>query len=67
MLHWQAVYEIQGTFYRYLGRELNTNYISHPQFKFRPLPGQRKRADLIIGHKRLTTSCYEVPGVRIHS
>lgn len=68
LLSTRKIYEIRGTFYRFLYQVPdNTNYISHPQYKFRPLPGQRKRTDLIIGHKRLTSTCYEVPGATIHS
>lgn len=67
LLSKRKVYDIGGTFYRFLYKEDNIQYIQHPQYRFRPLPGQRKRADLIIGHKKLTSTCYEIPGATIHS
>jgi hypothetical protein len=67
LLSKRKVYEIGGTFYRFLWQVEGIQYIKYPKYKFRPLPGQRKRADLIIGHKKLTSTCYEVPGATIHS
>ncbi|MBC1237570.1 hypothetical protein [Nostoc sp. 2RC] len=67
LLSRHKVYEIKGTFYRFLWKEDNIQYIQHPQYKFRPLAGQRKKADLVIGHKKLTSTCYEVKGATIHS
>lgn len=32
-------------------------------YHFRPLAGQRKKADLLLNHKALTTRCYEVTGM----
>ena len=67
LLSRSKVYEIQGIFFRFLYQEDNIRYIQYPQYRFRPLPGQRKKADLVIGHKKLTSSCYEVVGVKINS
>jgi len=51
---------INGTFCRFLYK---SDSIEYPSFKFRPLPGQNKKADLKIGYKRLINSCYEVEGL----
>jgi len=51
------VYQIDRTLYQYLYK---TGTIQHPKYHFRPLSGQRKKADLLLNHKALTTRCYEV-------
>ncbi|MBD2415703.1 hypothetical protein FACHB389_25710 [Nostoc calcicola FACHB-389] len=54
------VYQIDRTLYQYL---FKTGTIQHPKYHFRPLSGQRKKADLLLNHKALTTRCYEVNGM----
>jgi hypothetical protein len=54
------VYQIDRTLYQYL---FKTGTIQHPKYHFRPLSGQRKKADLLLNHKTLTTRCYEVTGM----
>ncbi|BAY95924.1 hypothetical protein FDUTEX481_06547 [Tolypothrix sp. PCC 7601] len=54
------VYQIDRTLYQYLYK---TGTIQHPKYHFRPLPGQRKKVDLLLNYKALTTSCYEVSGM----
>jgi hypothetical protein len=54
------VYQIDRTLYQYL---FKTGTIQHPKYHFRPLSGQRKKADLLLNHKVLTTRCYEVTGM----
>jgi hypothetical protein len=56
----QKVYQIDRNLYQYLYR---TGTIQHPKYHFRPLSGQRKKADLFLNHKTLTTRCYEVSGM----
>lgn len=58
------VYQIDRTLYRYL---FQTGTINAPQFIFRPLSGQRKKADLKLNHKALTTRCYAVEGLSTNS
>ncbi|MBD2302265.1 hypothetical protein [Nostoc sp. FACHB-190] len=58
------VYQIDRTLYRYL---FQTGTIKAPQFIFRPLSGQRKKADLKLNHKALTTRCYAVEGLSTNS
>jgi hypothetical protein len=58
------VYQIDITMYQYLYK---TGTIQAPQFMFRPLAGQRKKADLKLNYKALTTRCYEVEGVTTKS
>jgi hypothetical protein len=53
-------YQIDGVLYRYL---YSSGSINHPQYAFRPLPGQRKSASLILNHNKLITRCYEVEGM----
>ena len=54
------VYQIDRTLYQFLYR---TGTIQHPKYHFHPLAGQRKKADLLLNHKTLTTRCYEVSGM----
>ncbi|MCF2152319.1 hypothetical protein IQ276_039230 [Desmonostoc muscorum LEGE 12446] len=60
----QKVYQIDRTLYRYLYK---TGTIDHPRYHFRPLGGQRKKADLKLNHKTLTNRCYEVEGATTKS
>ncbi|MGI2904755.1 hypothetical protein [Tolypothrix sp. VBCCA 56010] len=55
-------YQIDGVLYRYLYK---TDSIKHPQYVFRPQPGQRKSTDLKLNRNKLTTRCYEVEGMTI--
>ncbi|UKP01364.1 hypothetical protein [Nostoc sp. UHCC 0870] len=64
LLTQSKVYQIERTLYQYLYK---TGTIQAPQFIFRPLAGQRKKADLRLNHKALTTRCYEVEGVTTKS
>ncbi len=60
LLSKSSVYQIDRTLYQYLYQE---GTIKAPQYVFRPLSGQRKKADLTLNHKGLTTRCYEVSGM----
>ncbi|MBW4565563.1 MAG: hypothetical protein KME32_31675 [Mojavia pulchra JT2-VF2] len=57
LLSKSKVYQIERTLYQYL---YQTGTIRAPQYIFRPLAGQRKKADLKLNHKALTTRCYQV-------
>ncbi len=61
LLTQSKVYQIDRTLYQFLYR---TGTIQAPQYIFRPLAGQRKKADLKLNHKALTNRCYEVEGVK---
>jgi hypothetical protein len=60
LLSKSKVYQIQGILYRFLYKD---GSIQHPQYLFRPLPGQRKKADLQLNHSKLITRCQEVEGM----
>jgi hypothetical protein len=60
----KKVYQIDRTLYQYLYR---TGTIQAPQYIFRPLAGQRKKADLKLNHKGLINRCYEVEGATTKS
>jgi hypothetical protein len=64
LLSQSSVYQIDRTLYRYLYK---TGTINAPQYIFRPLAGQRKKADLKLNYKALTTRCYAVEGVSPNS
>jgi len=64
LLSRSALYRIDGYFYRFLGEDPYAS-IRAPRYRFRPIPKQRRRADLTLGHRRLTASVYQVEGVRI--
>jgi hypothetical protein len=64
ILSTKKVYQIDRTLYQYLYK---TGTIQAPQYIFRPLAGQRKKADLKLNHKGLTNRCYEVEGATTKS
>lgn len=64
LLSQSKVYQIDSALYQY---RYKTGTIQAPQYIFRPLAGQRKKADLKLNHKALTTRCYEVEGVTTKS
>jgi hypothetical protein len=63
LLTMSKVYEYQGTFYRYL---YSSDSIKHTQYFFRPLPGQRKKADLKINREKVLRSMHYIPGLSVH-
>ncbi len=56
------VYQIHGTLYRYLGSDPYAQ-INHPKYKFRPLAGQRKKADLVLNKNNFRNASL-VPGYK---
>ncbi|AFZ04531.1 hypothetical protein Cal6303_5656 (plasmid) [Calothrix sp. PCC 6303] len=61
LLRKSAVYQINGFLYRYLYKD---GSIKHSSYHFRPLAGQKIKADLKLNHNKLTSCCYEVEGIR---
>ncbi len=57
-----AVYQIDGVLYKYLYSDPYAR-IDHPRFKFSPLPGQRRKSELVL-NKNGIRKCYLVPGYR---
>jgi hypothetical protein len=57
-------YQIDCVLYQYLHSEGTT---AHPQYVFRPLSGQKKKADLRLNLQKLLRNCYEVPGMPVKS
>ena len=57
-----AVYQIDGCLYQY---EHSDPYArpDRPKFKFSPLPGQSKKAQLVLSKEKIRR-CYLVPGYR---
>ncbi|WP_414546568.1 hypothetical protein [Nostoc sp. CCY0012] len=64
LLTQSRVYQIDRTLYKYLYK-IGTG--TAPQYIFRPLAGQRKKADLKLNHKALMSRCYEVQGMSTKS
>jgi hypothetical protein len=60
LLTQSKTYSIDGTLYRYLYK---SDSIRHTQYLFRPLPSQRKRADLQLNRAKVLRKVYEVPGL----
>jgi hypothetical protein len=58
------VYQIDRILYQYLD---TTGTREHTKYQFRPLSGQRKKADLSINHKTLINRCYEVEGMNTNA
>lgn len=57
------VYHIDGCLYRFLYSDPYAR-VDHPQYLFRPLAGQRRKADLQLNHRQLTAKVYEVEGMQ---
>jgi hypothetical protein len=64
LLSSSKVYQIDRNLYQYLYK---TGTIQHPKYHFRPLSGQRKKADLLLNHKTLINRCYEVSGMNTNA
>ncbi|MBW4635778.1 MAG: hypothetical protein KME30_29035 [Iphinoe sp. HA4291-MV1] len=60
LLTQNKVYSIDGTLYRYL---YSNGSIKHPQYLFRPLPRQRKSADLQLNKNKVLRRVFEVPSL----
>ncbi|MBD2303038.1 hypothetical protein [Nostoc sp. FACHB-190] len=60
LLSCRQTYQIKGVLYRFV---IQDGSIKHPQFIFRPLPGQGKKADLKLNRQKLLSQCYVVPGM----
>jgi hypothetical protein len=60
----RAVYEIYGFFYRYKGSDPFAS-IRAPRYSFEPLAGQRRHAELVLNHRKLTSCVYQVQGLNI--
>ncbi|BAY66926.1 hypothetical protein NIES22_70700 (plasmid) [Calothrix brevissima NIES-22] len=57
-----AVYQINGVLYKYLYSDPYAR-IDHPRFKFSPLPGQRRKSELVL-NKNSLRKAYFVPSYR---
>jgi hypothetical protein len=60
LLTQSKTYSINGTLYRYL---YSSDSIKHTQYLFRPLPKQRKKADLKLNRDKVLRRAYEVPSL----
>lgn len=60
LLSTSKIYQIERILYRFSHQE---GSVQHPQYIFRPLAGQKKKADLKLNYQKLLTRCYEVPGM----
>jgi hypothetical protein len=62
LLSSRTTYQIKGILYRYL---YENGSIQHPQYIFRPLSGQKKKADLKLNRQKLLIQCYVVPDIPV--
>jgi hypothetical protein len=60
LLTQSQTYSIDGTLYRYLYK---SDSIKRTQYLFRPLPKQRKTADLQLNRDKVLRKVYEVPSL----
>ncbi|MBR8840291.1 MAG: hypothetical protein DSM106950_41450 [Stigonema ocellatum SAG 48.90 = DSM 106950] len=58
LLTQSKTYSIEGILYRYVN---HSDSINHTQYLFRPLPQQRKSADLKLNRSKVLRKVYEVP------
>jgi len=63
LLRQGITYQIDGYLYKFIGADPYAS-LQSPQFRFRPLSGQRRRADLTLNQKQLKSRCYEVEGLQ---
>lgn len=56
------VFEFEGVFYRYL---YESGSIRFPQYHFRPLAGQRRRADIRMNKAKVLGRMSYVPGISV--
>lgn len=63
MLSKSLVYSIDGYLYQFRHSDpyARTDF---PQYVFKPLVGQRRKADLTLNRRQLTTKVYEVEGMQ---
>ena len=61
LLRQRNVYFINGALYRFLWA---SDSVRHPQYFFRPLAGQRKKADLKLNRNKIFRLVYELPALR---
>lgn len=59
-----ATYQIDGCLYCFLGKKPYSS-IQAPKYKFQPLPGQKRRSDLILNRRQLISRVYEVEGMQV--
>ncbi len=57
-----ATYQIDGCLYRFLYKDPYSS-VNAPRYKFQAWVGQRRRSDLILNHRQLTSKVYEVEGM----
>ncbi|MCP6758361.1 MAG: hypothetical protein NHB32_06170 [Fischerella sp. CENA71] len=60
LLTQSKTYSIDGVLYRYL---YSSGSIKHTQYLFRPLPAQRRKADLQLNRDKVLRKVYEVPSL----
>ncbi|MBW4635401.1 MAG: hypothetical protein KME30_26960 [Iphinoe sp. HA4291-MV1] len=60
LLTQSKTYSIDGVLYRYL---YSSSSIKYTQYLFRPLPAQRKTADLQLNKSKVLRKVYEVPSL----
>ncbi len=62
LLNHSKVYQINGVFYQYLSKSGTDN---HPQYVFGhlPIPGQKKKSNLVLNRDKLRIRCLEVVGM----
>lgn len=62
LLTMAKVYFYKGAFYRYL---YDSGNIKHTQYHFRPLKGQRKKADIKLNKDKVLRTMQYIPGMSI--
>lgn len=66
LLTTSAVYRIDAGFYRFILKDPYAS-LNAPRYIFRPLPGQRRKADLVLNHKRLVSRVYRIDGMKANA
>ena len=60
LLNQSSVYSIEGVLFKFRHQ---SDSISHPQFTFEPLAGQRKTAPLKLNQDKVRRKVFEVPSL----
>ncbi|MHC5917976.1 MAG: hypothetical protein ACYTXE_45015 [Nostoc sp.] len=64
LLSRSKIYQINHTLYKFV---TSTTDVRAPQYYFRPLPGQRKKADLQLNAANVKRRVWEVQGMNTHA
>jgi len=64
LLSRSVVYQIDCCLYNFVGKDPYAS-IQAPKYQFQPLPGQKRRSELVLNHRQLKAKVYSVEGMKV--